>query len=243
MCYSSGALRSPAIDALLFDAGGTLVHLDYAFIAEVARDAGARIDESALPHGDAAARQGIDARSQRAGEMKGTDETRRSDYFSDMLRVAGVAEAHIEPVCDALDRHHRRRNLWRVPLEGAAETLRALRERGVRTGVVSNADGTIESVMTRAGLVEHLEVVVDSHCEGVEKPDPEIFRRAVSRLDVAAERCVYIGDIYSIDAVGARAAGLAPVIIDPTGAYGEIDCPVIRGLSELLTLPQVFDPA
>jgi putative hydrolase of the HAD superfamily len=68
----------------------------------------------------------------------------------------------------------------------------------------------------------------------VEKPDPEIFERALRRLDLPAQRVVYIGDIYSIDAVGARAAGLSPVIIDPTGSYGALDCPTITDLRELL---------
>ena len=75
---------------------------------------------------------------------------------------------------------------------------------------------------------------MDSHLEGVEKPDPEIFRRALERLRVEAQRAVYVGDIYSIDALGARAAGITPVIVDPTGTYRELDCPVIADLSELL---------
>lgn len=116
----------------------------------------------------------------------------------------------------------------------AIETLRGLRKRGVRTAVVSNADGRAETALRSAGLNDHLEFVVDSHFEGVEKPDPEIFRRALERLDLPPERVVYIGDIYSIDAVGARAGGLSPVIIDPTNTYHDLDCPIIRGLHELL---------
>ncbi len=54
------------------------------------------------------------------------------------------------------------------------------------------------------------------------------------RLELPPERVVYIGDIYSIDAVGARAGGLSPVIIDPTETYHGLDCPIIRGLLELL---------
>ena len=99
---------------------------------------------------------------------------------------------------------------------------------------LSNADGRVEELLRVAGLAEHLDLVVDSHLEGVEKPDPEIFRRALSRLGVSAQRAAYIGDIYSIDAVGARAAGLRPVIIDPSGGYPPLDCPKIADLRELL---------
>jgi putative hydrolase of the HAD superfamily len=125
-------------------------------------------------------------------------------------------------------------NLWRVPFAQAAETLAGLRARGLRTAVVSNADGRVEALLRGAGLGPHLELVVDSHFEGVEKPDPEIFHRALSRLGVRAERAIYVGDIYAIDVLGARAAGLAPVLIDAVGAYPDVDCPRIESLSELL---------
>jgi putative hydrolase of the HAD superfamily len=104
----------------------------------------------------------------------------------------------------------------------------------LRTAVVSNADGRVEALLSTAGLRPHLEFVLDSHYEGVEKPDPEIFRRALARLGVPGERALYVGDIYAIDVVGARAAGLAPVLIDSVGAYGEVDCPRIERLSDLL---------
>jgi putative hydrolase of the HAD superfamily len=89
--------------------------------------------------------------------------------------------------------------------------------------------------LAEAGLTDHLEFVIDSHLEGVEKPDPEIFRRALRRLGVSPERAVYVGDIYSIDATGARAAGMQPVILDVAGGYEGLDCPVIGDLRELLS--------
>ena len=51
---------------------------------------------------------------------------------------------------------------------------------------------------------------------------------------VPAERAAYVGDIYAIDVVGARAAGLAPILIDSAGAYPDVDCPRIERLSDLL---------
>ena len=60
---------------------------------------------------------------------------------------------------------------------------------------------------------------MDSHIEGVEKPDPQIFRIALERMGVAPERALYVGDIRSVDEVGARAAGLHFVLIDPFGDY------------------------
>jgi len=222
------------LEAILFDAGGTLVHIDYAFVAEAAAGFGVAVSERDLLRGEAAARLAIDASARAEGSVIGTDASRVAGYFENLLRAAGLPEDAIAPVIRAVEAGHAESNLWRVPQEGAFETLRGLRARGVRTAVVSNGDGRVRALLASLGLGGYLEFVVDSFEEGVEKPDPEIFRRAVERLGAAAERTVYIGDIYSIDAVGARAAGLWPVLIDPTGAYDAIDCPTIAGLRELL---------
>jgi putative hydrolase of the HAD superfamily len=222
------------LDTVLFDAGGTLVRIDYAFVTVAASELGVDLSEESLLHGEAAARRAIDARAAQRGAVEGTDAARIRGYFGATLRGAGVPEGALAPIVAAMEASHAESNLWRVPLEGAADTLRGLRAQGVRTAVVSNGDGRIRARLARLGLAEHVEFVMDSFEEGVEKPDPEIFRRALTRLDAAPERAVYIGDIYSIDAVGAKAAGLRPILIDPTGVYDGVDCRRITGLPELL---------
>jgi len=163
---------------------------------------------------------------------------RRADsvgnYFRAFLENSAIPDAIASEIAEEVRSQHRAENIWRIPMPGAVETLSELRSRGVRTAVVSNADGRAEAGLRSAGIADHVEFVVDSHYEGVEKPDPEIFHRALRRLDVPARSAVYIGDIYSIDAVGSRAAGLSPVIIDPTGTYTGLDCPVISSLRELI---------
>jgi putative hydrolase of the HAD superfamily len=222
------------LEAVLFDAGGTLVRLDYAFIARRAREHGAALDVEALHRAEVAARQAVDRAAARHGGAPGSDAGRTRGYFRTLLEAAGAPPAIAARAVAHLLDDHRADNLWRVPLEGAGETLRGLRARGLRTAVVSNADGRVERTLEATGLARHLECVVDSHVEGVEKPDPEIFRRALSRLGIAAGRAAYVGDIYSIDALGARAAGLRPVLIDTTRSYGPLDCPTITALYELL---------
>ena len=59
---------------------------------------------------------------------------------------------------------------------------------------------------------------------GVEKPDPEIFRIALRRAGVEAAEAVHVGDLYAVDVVGARRAGLEPVLLDPHGRYGDRGC-------------------
>ena len=224
------------IEAVLFDAGGTLVTLDYPFIADTLRRHGAEIDPERLPEAEAHARRVLDR--SRAGEPAtgGSDAGRRPGYFSTLLAAAGAAGDALARGVEALEQHHATHNLWRLPRRDAVATLRGLRARGLRTAVVSNSDGRVAATLAELGLGVHLELIVDSHLEGVEKPDPAIFQRALERLGVEAGRSLYVGDIYSIDAMGARGAGLVPVILDPTGAYGALDCTVIGQLSELLTL-------
>jgi putative hydrolase of the HAD superfamily len=222
------------LDAVLFDAGGTLMHLDYAWMARIARARGVELAEAALRRAEVASRHAIDAHARATGGVAGTDATRREGYFSNLLRAAGVSRAQLGEILADLEAANATANLWRVPLEQAAETLHGLRARGLRTAVVSNADGRVEALLNAAGLGVHLELVVDSHYEGVEKPDPVIFQRALARMGVRAERAAYVGDIYAIDVVGARAAGMTPILIDSAGAYPDADCPRIAGLAELL---------
>jgi putative hydrolase of the HAD superfamily len=227
-------LFPPDLEAVLFDAGGVLVGLDYAFIAETARARGLAVDHATLAHAEAAARHAIDAAASARGSVGGTDATRVPSYFESLMRAAGADDLGARRIAYDLRAEHGARSLWRVPLPGVADTLLALRRAGLRTAVVSNADGRVAGSLAELGLAAHFDAILDSYVEGVEKPDPEIFRRAVSRLGVSAARCAFVGDIYAIDALGARAAGIAPVLVDVTGAYGAVDCPTIAHLAELV---------
>ncbi len=221
---------------MLFDLGGVLVHLDYAAIAAEAAALGMALDAGILPRAEGRARRAIDARAGILGGVPGTDATRVPSYFEDLLEGAGVSGAARDELVARLEAHHRERNLWRVPFSCARATLERLRGAGLRLGVVSNADGRAAAILRATGLAAWLDVIVDSHFEGVEKPDAEIFRRALERLDVAADAALFVGDIVSIDVVGARNAGLRPVLLDAAGAYEDVDCARIARPGELLGL-------
>jgi putative hydrolase of the HAD superfamily len=80
---------------------------------------------------------------------------------------------------------------------------------------------------------EGLEFVVDSQVVGLEKPDPRIFAVALERMGLPPERTVYIGDLRSVDAAGARNAGMHFVLLDPFGDYAGPGQPSVRGPEEL----------
>ena len=82
------------------------------------------------------------------------------------------------------------------------------------------------------GLHRHFETVATSHLEGVEKPDPEIFHRVLGRLGAASSEALHVGDAVELDVAGARAAGIAAVLLDRVGD-GDTETPVIRDLRDL----------
>lgn len=219
--------------AVLFDLGGVLVHLDYASIAAEAASLGVALDAGVLPRAEGHARRSIDARAGVIGEVPGTDATRVPDYFDDLLAGAGLDAAVRAELVPRLRARHRESNLWRVPFAEAAGTITRLRAAGLRLGVVSNADGRAAAVLEAAGLAGGFDAILDSHLEGVEKPHAEIFHRALDRIGVRPERAVFVGDILSIDIVGARGAGLRPILIDPAAAYADVDVERIERLPEL----------
>ena len=94
---------------------------------------------------------------------------------------------------------------------------------GYRVGIVSNADGRVEALFEAVGLAAHVEFVIDSHTVGVAKPDPRIFRMGAERLGLPPEEILYVGDVYAMDVVGARAAGLRPLLLDPFDQFGAWD--------------------
>jgi FMN phosphatase YigB (HAD superfamily) len=76
-------------------------------------------------------------------------------------------------------------------------------------------------------------VILDSFEEGIEKPDPRIFELALERSGGRKETTVHVGDLYHVDVVGARAAGIEAVLIDSAGLYAAADCTRVASLTAL----------
>ena len=113
---------------------------------------------------------------------------------------------------------------------GARAAIREVKAAGLVVGVVSNSNGSARALLDGAGLAAELDFVIDSALVGVEKPDPRIFHLGLAQAGVAAHEAVYIGDLYSIDVLGARAAGLGSILLDPRGFWGPRDCDTARDL-------------
>jgi len=213
--------------AVLFDAGNTLLFLDY---GRMAAAVGAALDlpltGPALAAGAPAAARAIEGRT-------GNDRERATVYLEALFHEAGVPPARMPVVREQLARLHRERHLWSGIADDAHDALGRLRRAGLRLGVVSNSDGRVEEALAAAGLRQYFDVVVDSTLAGVEKPDPAIFRAALSVLGVPPEEALYVGDLYEVDVLGANAAGIPAVLLVPHGAPRPLGCAAIGSLRSL----------
>jgi HAD superfamily hydrolase (TIGR01509 family) len=210
--------------AIFFDAGNTLVRMNYVDIAATLQRAGVLTSVEAVQRAEWRARVRLDADVLAHASSTETRSTHLR-YLRYLLAGVGVTD---ETTIDAVDVWRRDYNLpiglWNTVDPDAVLALDTARAAGVRTAVISNSNGTIRALMTRLGLADRLDFVIDSGEEGVEKPDPRIFAIALARAGVQPEEAAYIGDLYSIDIVGARRAGLRAVLLDPGACWGERDC-------------------
>lgn len=133
---------------------------------------------------------------------------------------------------DVLVENTRNSANWDRILPGTRETLERICET-FRIAVISNADGGIERVLSRCGIADCFESITDSGIVGVEKPRREIFEAALAAMNARAEESVYVGDVYSVDYLGARNAGMDAVLLDVAGAYRECGVPRIESLKQL----------
>ena len=217
--------------AILFDAGNTLVWMDHPFLVTLLAEHGIETTSEALLCAEYDAKLVLDelVRSGRPAN----DQARGKVYFAEIFRRLGVPDERFPAVAERLWARHAERNLWSLVRDHAVGTLEELRGLGYRLAVISNADGRVEALLESVGLRPHFEFVIDSAVVGVEKPDPHIFRMALERMGVEPHEAAYVGDIYEIDVVGARNAGLHPFLVDPLGRFAEMDCDTIRGIDEL----------
>jgi putative hydrolase of the HAD superfamily len=120
--------------------------------------------------------------------------------------------------------------------DGVHETLDALRAGGLRLSLASNAEPLLRRKLSDLGLADRFDHLAISGEVGIEKPDPRFFLGALEALGVAAARAVHVGDLFEIDVVGARSAGLEAVLVDIGSLSTDRDVVRIRTLAGLPAL-------
>ncbi len=223
------------VRAVLFDAGNTLLRMNYAAIAGHLVSRGHAIPVEAIEESEMRARVRLDAGLARGVSTEGRSS--QDSYLVYLLEGIGISDREeIEAAAEFRRTYNAPAGLYNVADPEALPAIRRLKSAGLVTGVVSNSNGCAHELLDGAGLAETLDFVIDSFVVGVEKPDPQIFHLGLERAGVAAHEAVYIGDLYSIDVLGSRAAGIGAILLDPRGFWGPRDCDTARTLVEATAL-------
>jgi putative hydrolase of the HAD superfamily len=200
------------LDAVLFDWGHTL--MDWVW------------DEQLVESGVRAGLEAIGAPSSTAAPLteRYRAEVKLSDWeVPEEVEYEALAREMLGDVGLEVDPCALRRYLlaehaaWapaRRPASMSHALLDALRDRGLKTGLVSNAmdpGWLLLGDLEEQGLVERFDSIVFSSEVGVRKPRPEIFQRALDELGVPAARALFVGDRLRQDVRGARDVGMRTV--------------------------------
>lgn len=228
-----------AIRAVFFDAGETLLYPHPSFaelFAEVLRTQGHRVDPARV-------QELVSATSQRFTEVMHSPEAQLwstspersrslwSRVYGLFLRDLGIAGDHHRLV-EALYTRFTDLASYRLHPD-ALPTLKRLRRTGLTLGLISNFEEWLEGLLETLEVHHYFDVSVISGIEGVEKPDPAIFRLALDRAGVAPEEAVYVGDSPTFDVEPARNLGMTAVLIDRRGRHQDSDAIRVTSLEDL----------
>ena len=236
------ATETPRFRAVFFDAGETLLapHPSFAeiFVAVLAEH-GRRVVIERVEEARVAAGTSFDELATGAGITTWSTSPSVSRRFWRL--VYGTIFEHLgveDPggtLAEALYERFTRFESYRL-FDDVLPTIGAIRDAGVAVGLISNFEEWLEEMLTAWEVTTLFEPIVVSGREGVEKPDPAIFRLAVERAGVAPEDAVYVGDHPRIDAAAAEAVGMASILIDRRGHHPTHEGPRVAGLADILPL-------
>jgi FMN phosphatase YigB (HAD superfamily) len=123
-------------------------------------------------------------------------------------------------------------NLWRQPMHGSVEGLKALARARLRVGVVSNSDGTVTKRLLRSGVCQVGEgpgvpvlAIVDSAVVGVAKPDPACFKHGIEAMGLPPSQIAYVGTAFPTMSAERRTPASFPFISTPTTCVEEKTAP------------------
>jgi len=216
---------------VFLDAGGVLVCPNWGRAADTLGRHGVPVAASTLAAAEPAVKRQLD----HPPTVRTTNDEQRGFLFFDLiLKRAGLTPT---PQSDAalaeLKAFHDRENTWDSLPDDVLPALRRLRAGGLQVVVVSNTNATLRRAFDRLGVTPLVDVLVASDEECVEKPDPRLFHIALERAGAGRDTTIHCGDLYEIDIVGARRAGLPAVLLDSAGMYHDVDCPRVKSMTEL----------
>ena len=186
------------------------------------------------------------ARENLYADASGSDPTQHSvlgtmqeivESYYEFIRALGVQE-HVEQVTwELLQSEHSLFAANNATLyDDAVPMLQHLRDAGFKLAIVSNWDTPLDPLTERLEIAHYFDAIVASHDARVKsaKPDPHIFHYTLAAIGVSAEEVVHVGDTYEADIIGAKNAGIRPILIDRDGTQAGKWEETIQSLPELV---------
>ena len=151
-------------------------------------------------------------------------------FYSHLLQNFGIGSD--DRLRDVLVQNTQNSANWDQIRPGTREALMRIREI-YGTAVISNSDGKIAKVLNRCGIADCFQSITDSGIVGYEKPHSAIFEAALNAMRALPEESLYVGDLYSVDYLGARNAGMQAILFDVAAVYDDQNLPRVESLEEL----------
>jgi FMN phosphatase YigB (HAD superfamily) len=214
------------VRAIFFDVGNTLLFPNRERIHAPLAERGLVLESEHLRDLECRTKNQFDTMMTASGS---TDHSFWWMFYSQLLSEIGLKD---DVIRDQLVAAIRNSGNWDIIPPGTAEKLHAIGEH-YEIAVISNADGKIENVLQRCGIAHCFRTITDSGLVGYEKPHPEIFRQALKIMNAVPEESLYVGDVYSVDYLGATGAGMQAMLMDVPRAYRDKGVPRVETLKEL----------
>lgn len=154
------------------------------------------------------------------------------EYLASLL---GVPPEQRRPLAEAVYLYYFSPGSWRI-FDDVIPTLDALQERGIRMGLISNWDSTLDPIIEGLNLSHYFETVLASAVVQLHKPMPEIFHLALERMDTPAANAMHVGDHLFADARGSAQVGMTPVLIDRWNRHPDYEGIRVDDLTQILGL-------
>ena len=219
------------LKTIFLDAGNTMVSMDYEWLKDELMRCGVSCELQELRRAEAAARPMVSSELERlkSTENQGTSFFYMRSILKGLKSTSSMSDKGLDDIINDLYKTLRApgmiQRLWSNIIPGVPEALESLKEMGLKLVVVSNSNGTVEEILNKVGLGRYFSMVVDSHLVGFEKPDPRLFYHALKLSEAEPETTIHIGDLYHVDVIGARSAGLHAALLDPFDDWRDVDCP------------------
>ena len=172
-----------------------------------------------------------------------SDETEKFwiEYSRRRLVALGTAPEWAVEFAPAISKHmgevYRPKSI--IP-EDVRRVLSQLKQADYILAVISNRDKPFQELLNEHGIAEFFAFSLAGGEVNTFKPDPGVFEHALRRVNLSAHEAIYVGDNYYADVVGARRAGLRPVLYDPLGVFPDSDCATIKSFDELNSILKVI---